>query len=127
MNPELLLRLAYGFNILLLTPVLYGLVTHQGPGVLVALGGNIANSDGLRWLVISLWSGVAVASAIGLYLPRLFIPLLIFQVVYKSIFLGAYVLPLAVRGDWINIPFGPTIFFLLIVLAWPFIIARAMG
>jgi hypothetical protein len=125
-NGETLLRFAYAFNILVLVPVVTGLLLHRGPGLVAALGGNIVNSDGLRWLLISLWGGVAVASLLGLYLPRLFVPLLVFQVIYKSIFLAGYVLPAAVRGDWNSIPLGPSAVFLFIILTWPLLIARAL-
>lgn len=127
MSPELLLRFAYAFNILCLVPVLIGLAQHQGSGVLAALGGNIPNSDGLRWLVISLWSGVALASTAGLFLPRPFMGLLVFQVAYKAVFLLFYAGPLAVRGAWDQVPVGPSAVFLFIVLAWPLIITRALA
>ena len=122
MSPELLLRFAYGFNILVLLPVIFGLAQHRGAGVLAAIGGNVENSDGLRWLLISLWSGVAIASTIGLFLPRLFIALLVFQVAYKVVFLLFYAGPLAVNGQWAQVPIGPSAVFLVIVLVWPFLI-----
>lgn len=125
MTAEFALRLAYGFNILVLAPVLIGLYAHRGDGVILALGGGIANVDGLRLLVTSLWLAILLLSIAGLVAPRLFIPLLVLQVVYKSVYLATYVAPVIGQKGWGAAPWGPTIVFAAIIVIWPFIIWRA--
>jgi hypothetical protein len=121
---ELALRLAYGFNILVLAPVLFGLYRHQGAGEIAVIGGGVANSDGLRLLVASLWLAVLVLSAVALMTqPRAFVALLVFQVVYKAAYLATYVLPVLRSRGWEAVPMGPSAVFVFIVLVWPFIIA----
>ena len=122
---DLALRLAYGFNILVLAPVLFGLYTHQGSGVIAALGGGIQNVDGLRLLVASLWLAVLVMSIAGLFAPRLFVALLGFQVIYKSIYLATYVAPVVAHQGWNAAPQGPAIIFAIIIAIYPFIIWKA--
>ncbi len=127
MSPDLLLRLAYGFNIMVLLPVLIGLAGHRGPGPIAVLGGGIVESPGLRWLLFSLWGGVAAVSALGLMAPRPFLAVLIFQVIYKAMFLATYVAPAIVRHEWASVPMGPAAVFVIIVIVWPFIIAKALA
>jgi hypothetical protein len=123
-STDVALRLAYGFNILVLAPVLWTLYGHRGSGEIAALGGGIANSDGLRMLVGSLWSGVLLVSVVALFWqPRTFVALLVFQVVYKAIYLLSFVLPVLRQQGWEAIPLGPAVVFLFVVVVWPFIIA----
>ena len=122
---DLALRLAYSFNILVLAPVLLGLYSHQGDGVIAAIGGGIRNVDGLRLLVASLWCAVLLVSIVGLFAPRLFVSLLAFQVVYKAIYLATYVGPVVAHQGWSAAPQGPTIVFAIIIAIYPFIIWKA--
>jgi hypothetical protein len=119
---DLWLRLAYGFNILILAPVLIGLYAHRGAGPIAVMGGGIQNDDGLRLLVASLWLAVMLLSIAGLVNPKPFVALLVFQVVYKAIYLGSYVGPSFLRVGWDAVPAGPAAVFAIIVIAYPFII-----
>ena len=122
---DLALRLAYGFNILVLAPVLIGLYSHQGDGVIATMGGGIRNVDGLRLLVASLWCGVLFVSIAGLFTPRMFVSVLVFQVIYKTVYLATYVGPVVAREGWNAAPQGPTIVFAIIIAIYPFIIWKA--
>ncbi|WP_297516141.1 hypothetical protein [uncultured Caulobacter sp.] len=125
MSGELWLRAAYGANIVILAPVLTGLLLlRNGPGV-PALGGAIAESEGLRLLVASLWGAILVLSAAGLVAPRLFWPVLLLQIVYKSAWLLIYVLPLWRAAGPTAVPWGPTAVFAAIVVLWPMVLAAA--
>lgn len=125
MSGELWLRAAYGANIVILTPVLLGLaLLKNGPGV-PALGGAITESEGLRLLVASLWGAILLLSMAGLFAPRLFWPVLLLQVVYKSAWLLIYVLPLWRTSGAAAVPWGPASIFALIVVLWPIALAVA--
>jgi hypothetical protein len=74
----------------------------------------------------SLWFGILAASVIGLFMPRFMVPLIVVQVIYKALWLAAFVAPLALRGRSEDIPAGITVCFALIVLVWPVFIWRAL-
>lgn len=119
---DALLRLAYSANILILVPVLIGLMfAKNGPSV-AALGGSITESKGLRFLVASLWSAILLLSVAGLAVPKAFWQILVFQVVYKSIWLGSYVIPTWYSEGRSSVPWGPTISFAFIIVVWPILL-----
>jgi hypothetical protein len=74
-----------------------------------------------------LWSGVLLCSVAGLVYPKFFLPLLIFQVIYKAIFLASYVLPRALSGRWAQIPWGVSTSFAVIVMSYPGIVWWALA
>lgn len=122
---ELLLRVAYGANVVILAPVLAGLLlARNGPGV-PALGGEIAESRGLRLLLVSLWSAILALSLAGLVAPRLFWSILLLQIIYKSLWLALYVAPLWRAKGPRATPWGPAIVFAAIVVLWPVALAIA--
>lgn len=125
MSSETLLRLAYGANIVILAPVLAGLLlARNGPNV-PAIGGAVAESQGLRLLVASLWGAILVLSALGLAAPVVFWPVLLLQIVYKSAWLAGYVGPTWRTQGARAVPWGPSVCFAAIVVLWPLILIRA--
>lgn len=115
MNPNLFLQIAYLANIIILIPVCYGLLF--GRGVASVFSGVVIESEGLRLMVASLWLSILIASIAGLFVPRFVAPVLIIQIIYKSVWLIAFVLPLIAHGkSW---PVGIGICFMGIVLTYP--------
>lgn len=105
-------------NIAILTPIALGTLfkpssTDQGA---------FPESAGWRTLVGSLWFAILAGSAVGALRPTGLIWLLVFQVVYKSVWLLSYVLPRLIAGRRQEIPAGITWSFLVIVLVWPWVI-----
>mgnify|MGYP000146110004 CR=1 FL=1 len=84
--------------------------------------GRFDESAGWRILVGALWTGILVLSLLGLRSPLVWSPVLVLQVIYKSLWLGAYALPRVVRGDPRSVPPGIAGSFAVIVLVWPWII-----
>jgi hypothetical protein len=84
--------------------------------------GKFTESSGWRALVGALWTGILVLSALGLRDPLGYSPVLLLQLIYKSLWLLVYALPLALRREWNLIPWGITGSFLAIVMIWPWII-----
>ena len=112
------LRLAYAFNLLVLlsigVPTLLRLYpTEQG---------KFEESAGWRVLVGALWTAILVLSALDLYAPLRHSPVLVLQVIYKTLWLLVFVLPLVLKGSARSVPWGIAGSFLIIVLVWPFII-----
>lgn len=105
-------------NILILVPV--GALTLFRASVTDQ--GVFAESAGWRTLVGSLWLAILVCSALGLYWPASFLWVLVFQVIYKSIWLLTYAAPRLTRERVREIPSGIALSFLVIVLAWPWFI-----
>jgi len=85
------------------------------------------DSPVLRILVASLWGGVLVVSVLALLSPLVFWPVLVFQVIYKAIFILLWIWPAFVRPEDATIPWGPGAVFVFIVVVWPFFIAAALA
>jgi hypothetical protein len=80
------------------------------------------DSRGWSSLVGSLWTGILFLSLLGLFYPFQMVPVLILQIIYKSIWLLVYVLPRLVKQQYHSIPIGIAVSFLCIVVIWPFIV-----
>lgn len=117
-----LLLLPYTFNIILLIPV--GLLTlfRGATGCRWVFQGKFPESEGIRTILGSLWTAILLGSILGLFYPVPMSPLLLIQVIYKTIWLLVFVLPrwLAGRGD--EVPLGITATFLVIVVSYPWVI-----
>lgn len=109
------LQAAYAVNILILVPVLLAL----SRGVDGVFAGRVADSEGLRWLVFSLWLAILLLSTAGLFRPRELWPVLALQVIYKGAWLAVFALPLAVREGMGAVPWGVAATFIPIVILWP--------
>jgi len=105
-------------NILILVPV--GFFTLFKPSVTDQ--GAFVESAGWRTLVGSLWLGILACSVLGLVSPGSFLWLLVFQAIYKSVWLLTYALPRLIDGRRAEVPAGIAISFLVIVLVWPWFI-----
>lgn len=97
-----------------------------GSGVEGVFEGKVAESEGLRLLVGSLWFAIAVASLAGFFAPRFFAPVLVVQAIYKACWLLIFVLPLARSQGWEAVPHGITIVFIGIAVTYPFFIWKVL-
>jgi hypothetical protein len=118
MTTNAILKLPYVLNVLVLIPVaiptLFDLyATDQD---------KFPDSQGWSSLVGSLWTGILILSLVGLFYPFHMIPVLILQIIYKSVWLLVYVLPRIVKQQYHSIPLGIAVSFSCIVVAWPCII-----
>jgi hypothetical protein len=113
---------AYIFNILILIPV--GLLTLLGSeaGSRLVFQGKFPESTGTRTILGSLWTAILVASCLGLFYPVPMSPVLIVQIVYKSLWLLVFVLPRLILGRGREVPWVVAVMFLVIVLAYPWIV-----
>ena len=84
--------------------------------------GAFPESAGWRMLVGSLWITILAGSFLGLWWPSSFLWILVFQVIYKSIWLLTYVMPRFTNARRVQIPAGITTTFAIIVLTWPWFI-----
>ena len=123
MENAAILRWAYAANILILVPVCYGLIA--GSGVAGVFEGKVAESAGLRLLVASLYVAILVASMAGLKWPAFFAPILIAQIIYKTLWLAMFAAPLVLAGRSGDVPWGISSSFIAIVLIYPILLLRA--
>ena len=105
-------------NILILVPVGFGTLLMPS----VTDQGAFAESAGWRMLVGSLCLAILACSVLGACWPGSFLWLLVFQVIYKSVWLLTYVKPRLVPSRRAEIPAGIAGSFLVIVLVWPWFI-----
>ena len=118
-----LLRIAYIANILILLPVCWGMFF--GGGVVSVFEGKITESAGLRLLVGSLWFAVLASSVAGLWFPAWFAPVIVVQIIYKTVWLLTFVAPLVITGRSGLVPWGITASFIGIVLTYPWLLLRS--
>ena len=118
-----LLRIAYIANILILIPVCFGMLA--GNGVASVFEGKVDESVGLRLLVGSLWFAILAASVAGIWLPRTFAPLVVVQIVYKTLWLVTFAAPLILSGQSGRVPWGIAGSFIGIVLVYPVLLTRS--
>lgn len=121
----MMLQLPYALNILILVPVCWSLARDRGRPMLDTFQGKLENSDGLRWLLFSLWTAILLGSIAGLFEPVRMAPLLAVQIVYKSLWLLLFIRPLARARGLAAVPWGITGVFLVIVLVWPYFFLAA--
>lgn len=112
------LQAAYALNILILLPIAVPTLL----GLWATDQRRFSESAGWRVLVGSLWTAILVLSFLGLLAPERYVPVLLLQLIYKTLWLLVYALPRALRGQWRQIPLGIACCFLAIVLVWPWLI-----
>src|SRR5271165_1191301 len=99
------LLLPYIFNIVVLIPV--GLTPFGGEaGRRLVFQGKLPEGAGIRTISGSFWTVIVIGSVIGLFHPVSMSPLLLIQVIYKTLWLVVFVLPLVVRGQGNAVPWG---------------------
>ncbi|MBY0110374.1 MAG: hypothetical protein K2X90_04660 [Candidatus Babeliaceae bacterium] len=87
-----------------------------------AFQGTVNESAGLRLLVASFWLAILLCSFLGIFFPEQFVPILLLQCIYKSIFLFTYIIPSWRKYGIKAVPIGITICFAIIIVTWPFFI-----
>lgn len=98
-----MLEYAYAGNILVVTPVIY-LLWFAEDGAEKVFGARMQLSSAMQTLVASMWTAIVLVSIAGLKWERELVGLLVFQCVYKLIFICVYVVPRARARDWDAIP-----------------------
>jgi hypothetical protein len=122
MNP---LLLPYAFNILVLIPVALTTLFGGERGGRLVFQDKFPESAGIRTILGSLWTAILIGSFIGLIHPVAMSPLLLIQVIYKTLWLVVFVLPLLLHGRSREVPWGIAGTFLVIVLTYPWVIPWA--
>lgn len=112
-----MIHIAYLANIVILGPIGISTVFRLFP----TDSGRFEESAGWRILVGALWVGILALSILGLFYPLRYSPVLLLQIIYKSVWLIVYVAPRLLRGESKSIPLGITGTFVAIVIVWPFI------
>lgn len=117
-----LLLLPYIFNIAILVPI--GSLTLFGgeKGGQLACQGKFSESEGFRTILGSLWTAILIGSGLGLFFPGTMSPLLLIQVIYKTLWLVVFVVPRLRTARVSEIPWGIALTFLVIVVSYPLVI-----
>lgn len=112
----------YVFNIIVLIPI--GLMTLFGGerGGRLACQGKFPESEGFRTILGSIWTAILLGSILGLFYPVTMSPLLLIQVIYKTLWLIVFVLPQLLSGRHHEVPWGISLTFSVIVVSYPWVI-----
>ena len=119
------LILPYVFNILVLVPVGPTTLLGGAAGCRLVFEGKFADSPGIRTILGSLWTAILIGSVLGLFAPASMAPLLMIQVIYKATWLAVFVAPHLAGGRGVEVPWGVAGIFVVIVLAYPWVIPWA--
>src|SRR5271166_6063677 len=93
------LLLPYIFNIVVLIPV--GLTPFGGAaGRRLVFQGKLPEGAGIRTISGSFWTVIVIGSVIGPFHPVSMSPVLLIQVIYKSLWLSVFVVPLSDSRSW---------------------------
>lgn len=109
-------------NIVILVPVCWSLLFSGSPDTVFQ--GRVAESQGLRLLVASIYSAILAASILGLFYPAFFAPVILVQVFYKALWLLIFILPQHRRAEAIPTAIAAT--FMLIIITYPVFFALAL-
>ena len=110
-----LMRFAYLGNFVLLgLGVWPELIKHEGAW------------DPMHGVAFSFWAALSALSSLGIRYPLMMLPLLLLQLLYKSIWLIAVYLPLRSAGQSTNLTKAMVIGVVgdLIVIPWPYVLAN---
>ena len=119
MNP---LLFPYLLNILILIPVATLTLFGGASGCRRVFQGKFPDSEGIRTILGSLWTAILIVSIVGMFFPVSMSPLLILQVIYKSLWLAKFALPRLLAGRGNEIPSGVAVSFAVIVATYPWVI-----
>jgi hypothetical protein len=114
--------LPFHFNILVLVPVGLSPLSGGAAGGPMACPGKFPESEGCRTVLGSLGTGILIGSVLGLFFPAPMSPLLLTQVIYKTLWLLAFVLPRLVGGRSGEVPWDISLTFLVIIVSYPWVI-----
>ena len=117
-----LLLLPFIFNIIVLVPIGWLTLLGGERGGQLACQGKFPESEGFRTILGSLWTAILLGSILGLFYPVPMSPLLLIQVIYKSLWLLMFVMPRLLKGKVSEVPAGIALVFLVIVLTYPWVI-----
>jgi hypothetical protein len=116
------LLLPYILNIIVLIPVGLATLLSGEAAQRRVFQGKFQESEGIRTILGSLWAAMLIGSVIGLLAPVSMSPLLLIQVIYKSLWLLVFVLPRVLSGRASEVPWGMAGTFLFMALTYPWVI-----
>ncbi len=113
------LRIIYILNIIVAGQIAISAISNPKNAALTTFGNAYQNTDVIK-LVGCLWLSIAIISALGVWKPITFSPILLVQLIYKGTWLFVVAFP-SIKS---NTPYPKemSIFFLIWVIAIPFII-----
>lgn len=113
-----ILLVPYLMNVLILLPIALSTIFD----LFATDQSKFSKSEGWQKLIGSVWFGILFLSILGIFYPLLFCPILMLQVLYKSMWLATYALPRLIKRRFAELPIGITVSFIFIVITYPLII-----
>lgn len=113
------LKFLYTANIIVAGWISVSCLFFPRKSVSTVFSSAIAYSDVIR-LVGALWAGIFVLSVLGIFFPKKMVLVLLFQLIYKGLWLVVVAIPAVLMKE--EYPEGMAIFFLIWCLLLPFVI-----
>ena len=113
------LQLFYAANIVVAGWISISCLFYPMKAVSTVFSNAFAYSDAIR-LVGALWAGIFVLSVLGMFFPKKMVLVLLFQLIYKGLWLLIVAIPAIIAKK--EYPEGMAVFFVIWCLLLPFVI-----
>src|SRR5713226_5869879 len=114
------------FRLYLMRLVYLGNFVFLGLNVWPELIKHVGAWDPVKGVAFSFWAALSALSGLGIRYPLKMLPLLLLQLLYKSIWFIAVYMPLRSDGHLTDLikAMGFGVFLALIVIPWPYVLAN---
>jgi hypothetical protein len=116
------LQLAYLLDVIVSLPAAVTMLMGSETAARWLLGDKLPEERSSRIVLGSLWAAIALCSGAGVFIPVAMAPVLIVQVIYKSLWIGLHAVPCWLRGRSEEVPRPLAGTFLAYVIAYPWVI-----
>lgn len=117
-----LLQVAYVLDILVSVPVAFTTLVGNERMARFLFKETLPDSDNFRIILGSLWMAVLLCCVMGIIFPVAMSPLLVFQIIYKAIWLLVYAIPRWLNGRKKEVPKRIAAICVATILAFPWVI-----
>lgn len=125
MTETTILRIAYLVDAAVTAPIALSALLGNRPLYEALLGEPMPRPDSTRTILGSLWTALLICLVTGIFRPFEFWPVLVLQLVYKVLWLSAFVIPRLASGRTAEVSWKLASLFAAYLLIYPWIIPWA--
>ena len=121
-----LLQVAYLLDIFVSVPVAFTTLIGNDRMARFLFKESLPDSDNFRIILGSLWAAVLLCCVMGIVFPVAMSPVLIFQIIYKALWLLFFAVPRWLSGRKKEVPKRIVVICVATILAFPWVIPWAV-